>query len=297
MSKENENKKTKLDILLDEQGSLLERLRIFQKNLYFSLSKKAKFGIDVPIHIYHEIEEQENEISNLKKQLAQNQSAIDSLTAQTDSSTSDLKEVEASDLKEVATHITLEGVTYKVETPYPFLYSETTQGIDNKIYTKAYHGGGFEIRSVIEPDIGLSCSFYVHGQQVAPIVDKENKKLIIPKGYAIIVPKVFVDTRRMTREKDLRKSEPKDHWTVISPAQPKSALITSEWPQGWHNQFITTTRITYEDGYELWMVQTAKEDSPTLWFYAQGWNVAPIIDKKLLSLKFPQRNYNEDKDK
>jgi len=104
----------------------------------------------------------------------------------------------------------------------------------------------------------------------------------------------------MTREQDIPKPAPYGQWTVISPALPKSTLMTNEWPQGWSNAYLTTTKVSYEGGYELWVVQSTKEGSAlTIWFYEQDWNVAPIINRELLSLKFPKQAHTteEVKDK
>ena len=169
MANENENHKKKLKILYEEQGSLLERIGVFQKNLNILLTKKAKFGLDVPLHVLHEIEDNEKELSNAKLQLAENQLEIDSLILQTNLPTSDSQEV--------LSHLELNGIMHKIETPFPFLRTETTQIEDNKLYTKAYYGGGYEMHSIMGGTSGTSTSFYMHGRQVAPILNTENKKL------------------------------------------------------------------------------------------------------------------------
>jgi len=169
MSKKDDNDQKKLEILYDTQAKLLDQLHIYQKNLHRSLSKKAKYGIDVPNMVLNEIEQEETEILNIKKQLAETQAEIDSLTTQDNKL----------GIEEVPSYLSLDGVDYKIETPYPFIRSETTQEpANNQLCTKIYYAGGFEIHGITKLGGGMSFLFYVHGRRVAPLLDTENKKLI-----------------------------------------------------------------------------------------------------------------------
>jgi hypothetical protein len=73
---------------------------------------------------------------------------------------------------------------------------------------------------------------------------------------------------------------------VLAPSQPIETINYFEWPQG-YKDYITTTKITYSSGYELWMVKTLDVTSFTLWFYLDDWHIVPDIDHEHLSLTFP----------
>lgn len=289
MSKADENAEKKLGIFYEAQANLLERLRIHQRNLNRLLTQKAKYGIDAPLHILNGIDQEEDEIKNVKKDLENIELEISNFIAE--SNKNKLK-ADSSSQKGIKPVISIDGIGYVIDVPFPFLRSETIASPTGQLYGKSYYAGGFEVHSIITPGKpDMDFSFYVHNCKVAPVLDMQNKKLVIPKGHAIAVSSIVADFRNIVTENDIQRERLLEgRWTIISPASPKSMTMVNEWPQG-GDDIAMTTKLEFEEGYEFWMVQSLKQYFPlTVWFYEQGLNVLPISNPKLLSLKFPQKS-------
>jgi hypothetical protein len=287
MKAPNDNDQRKIEILYDEQRSLLERLQIHQRNLNHLLSQKANYGLEAPLHILNGIGQQEDELNAIKKRLGEIDSELDKLSS--------LKKHNSNEgeNKPVVANFHINGVDYTVEVPFPYLRTETTGLASGKYLSRHIYAGGFEIHSVLDPGKNLASTFFLHGQRIVPVVDVRNKKLVIPLGYAVIVPKVKVNTQHAIIEEDIEpKTIAEGSWTVISPAPPKSSSVVNDWPQGMNNAFWITTKVEYEGDYVLWIVQSTIDPQVRLWFYEQGWNVGPTMNQGRLSLSFPMQEHH-----
>lgn len=284
---QNDNHQKRLEILYDEQRSLLERVQIHQRNLNYLLSQKAKHGLDAPLRLFNETNQQEEELNAIKKQLSNIDLEINGLLSAARSSSI------APNSSSTLPRVNIGGEDYIIEVPFPFLRIETTLPVAGQMCSKWYYAGGFEVHVLIEAGKELQFSFYAHNKQVAPILDAQNKKIVMPTGIAIIIPGLRLNTRTIISEQDLTPEVVSEgRWTVISPNHPLDSITTNDWPQG-RSDFITTTKVIYEGGYELWFVQFVNEPEVTVWFYEQGWNVAPSINKPILALSFPKVSHTE----
>ncbi len=275
----------KLEALYAKQHNLLERQRIHQRNLEKLTLQEAKHGITVPLPLMNDIELQQTRIAEIEKELALVDNQVNKVTRQAAHS-------EAQQRNPLTT-VTIEGIDYLVDCLFPALGSLSVTLPDRTIKTEQYYVGGFELHTLLRQGVGLELIFYRHGRRVAPVIDKEQHKIIFPRGNPIAVPAVALNTLRKETFADITPERiAEGRWTVISPSTPQTAQIRIDWPQGYHG-YIVTTKMPFDEGYELWMVQTIHDHPMNLpivmWFYMRDWNVAPVIDKDKLALMFPEQ--------
>jgi hypothetical protein len=286
LSNSPENIQKRLDILYDEQRSLLERLQIHQRNLNRLFIQNAAHGIDVPLKLYNEIDQQEAEINVVKRRLVEVDLEISEFTKQTNFTPPSTSEP-------IQPSIDIGGATYLISTPYPFLRIETSMPTTGKLHSKWIYVGGVEIHTINESPNDIHLTFFMHGHRIAPIIDHQSKKIIIPLNYGIIVPSIILNTQSIVTEDDATPElVMQGTWTIVSPNAPIHSTSVNDWPRG-SNDIYHTTHVNYDGGYDLWIVQATEENKVAVWFYEQGWNVAPIINQARLTLSFPKQSQHK----
>src|SRR5689334_6428650 len=107
------NDQKKLEIYYDNQRDLLERFQLHQHNLNILLLQKAKYGLDVPLRLHNEIDQQKMEMNGIRKELKDIDLEIAKLTSPPRNPSS----------SETGTkpRINLNGVDYVIEIPFPFI--------------------------------------------------------------------------------------------------------------------------------------------------------------------------------
>jgi hypothetical protein len=278
----------RLKSLYSQQHNLLDRLQIHQRNLEKLSLQEAKYGISVPLSLMNEIELQQVRIAEIEKQLALVDGQVYELTR--------AHAHVGSPHDRPITSIHIEGIDYIVDCLFPTLGSKSTMLQDGTIRTEQQYVGGFELHTLMRWEQGLELTFFRHGRRVAPLLDTEQKKLSFPLGTPVAVPAIASNLLKRESFLDITADRiTEGRWTIISPNTPQPATMYTDWPQG-YNDFIMTTRIPYDGGYELWMVQTMHSHPMNypimLWFYAKDSNVAPMVDKDRLALMFPIESTN-----
>jgi hypothetical protein len=274
-----------LEILYSKQRNLLERLQIHQRNLEKLSLQEAKFGMAVPLPLMNEIELQQTRISEIAKELIEVDDRINEITR---------KVMEpGSSHGQPLTTINIDDVDYAIECPFPALGSTSKMLAEGHIQSEYHYVGGFEIHALLRSDSGMEITFYRHGRRVAPTIDKEAHKIILSLGLSIAVSAVVTGTLRMETAEDVTPERiAEGRWTIISPGNPQQPIMKVDWPQG-YKDYIMTTKMPFEGGYEVWMVQTLHNHPAglplILWFYIKDWNVAPVIDEGHLLLRFPEQ--------
>jgi len=174
-----------LETLYSRQRGLLERLRVHQHNLDLLLLQQAKHGIDVPLRLLNEIEEQQRETLAIETELAGLDRKISTLMERAPSVSSSEPEVPNNRL---GIWFKNEGDEYEVVAPYPFIGSTNIATPDKRMQTIGRFAGGFEVLSVMQTgQQGLTVSFLRHGRRISPVLDKQNRKILLPLGpHAII---------------------------------------------------------------------------------------------------------------
>jgi len=186
----------------------------------------------------------------------------------------------------VPVSFTSEGVNYRVDTPYPFLGSETTVSPDQMMVTRVRFAGGFQIRTEARPSQDMRVEFFRHGRSVSPILLRDQGRLLLPLGKPISVGSLSLDTSDGFSKRQSSNERVADRgWKIVPPGRPLETVISSDWPQG-EKAYYVTTHVTYE-GAELWIVQAPDNRPLQAWFYQDNRNVLPIVDEDLLSLAFP----------
>jgi hypothetical protein len=88
------------------------------------------------------------------------------------------------------------------------------------------------------------------------------------------------------------KNAAEGRWTVLSPSEPQENITIIEYPQG-YNYYIVTSKLTFQDKHEVWMVYPVGKDKEgnsmpvKLWFYIDDWNIAPVAHQQSYTLSFP----------
>lgn len=279
----------KLDVLYTKQHGLLECLRVHQRNLNTLLLQKAQHGIDVPLRLLNEIDQQQVEINRVEEKLTDIDRQITELQQETVHVDMDAEEAAPAPGPEPII-LNLDGIDYTIETPYPLLDMTNLMLPDGQIQSTLRFAGGFEIHSVMKPaSKGMEIRFYRHGRRVAPVLDKEAHKLLLPLGLHVAVSRIRASTSRMESLEDITPERiAEGNWTLISPSPPQRAIAHVEPPRKTKG-YVLTSQITFDGGYEVWIVQASDGQPIRTWFYIGDWNVAPMIDQKCLALSFPQQ--------
>jgi hypothetical protein len=172
-----------------------------------------------------------------------------------------------------------------VEAPYPSIETEASILDKGVISSINRFIGNFEIRTLFK-DGGMQVSFFRHGREVGVYIDRANRKIIIPIGNSVPLEGVESNVTSMYTEEYLMSRESKNSWIIVPPGNVLENTTFYSWAKGYKSYF-TTTKVKYEQGFELWMTNSPDEKPPIrAWFYENDRNIAPFIDNENLLIRF-----------
>lgn len=273
----------RLDALYLRRKELLDRLRVDQTNLEALLLQRAKHGTDVPLCLIDEIKGLEERIRSIEDEIADIDRSLGGFLGQEG-------KIATGAGGAVQTTISINGVPYQVEAPYPFLGITSIDLPDGQIQNTVRYAGGFEVRTVIRPETkAMGLEFFRHGRRVSPELDYENKRLILPMGLYCTVPAVAASTRGQEPVENIPANHVAEgRWTLSPPTPPQRVVMYTEYPQG-QKDFIMTAQFQYGYNCEVWLVQASgQQEGVRLWFYIGDLNVMPAVDQIHLALSFPE---------